>query len=115
MELVTADGDVLTQPNTCCRYLASLTQLNAQLQGETPEQQATISEWLSRRHTTLAHLTEEHLAEVWSPCGPSSRDPPVFHMAPPNMCWVLDFITFCHWAEWGLYEGDSYSYFFGCF
>jgi predicted RNA-binding Zn-ribbon protein involved in translation (DUF1610 family) len=114
LELVTSEGDVLDQPNTCCRYLASLTELDKQLLGDTPEQQATISDWLSRRHTTLAHLTEEHLAEVCTPCGSSVE--PMWHGCTSHvvvyvkpMCgiqvikdvWVCGTHVLKGWNAWG--------------
>lgn len=64
VELITAEGDTLSQPNTCCRYIATLGPFGKQLLGSSPEEEALISEWLSKRHTLLTHITEKELAEV---------------------------------------------------
>eukprot|EP00884_Botryococcus_braunii_P011222 jgi/Botrbrau1/200/Bobra.0022s0180.1 len=64
VEVVTAEGETLSQPNTCCRYIASLGPLRQQLLGDSPEQDALISEWLSKRHTLLTHITETALSQV---------------------------------------------------
>ncbi|GMH40125.1 hypothetical protein BSKO_08029 [Bryopsis sp. KO-2023] len=64
LELVAADGVVLTGKNTISKYLASISQKSSDLLGKTPEEAAEVSQWMNHVYTNLNPLVDEKLAEL---------------------------------------------------
>jgi aminoacyl tRNA synthase complex-interacting multifunctional protein 1 len=59
-----SDGKPVTGTHTAARHIASLSSKAAQLLGQSPEQQAKISEWLSFKHTSLTPVMDDKLAQL---------------------------------------------------
>lgn len=58
------DGKPVTGTHTAARHIASLSSKADQLLGQSPEQQAKISEWLSFKHTSLTPVMDDKLAQL---------------------------------------------------